>query len=174
MYFNLGNTSHYPLVFVDTDARPCTAKYIHYLSVNNGVIHQGTEGKDKAIYVTSFPLTTTIPSMSPTQVPSTVPQAVNTYSVFDVLNIFCACWFLNRDHLLTLVTFAQKAEDGNDVSWLEVTPQSHAHLVRQAIALAPTSYPLALVKRVMFVFLLEVVNNFQASTLDKFVKTSAS
>jgi len=124
--------------------------------------------------IPSFPLTTTIPSMSPTQVPSTIPQAINTYSVFNVLNIYRSRWFLNRNHLLSLVTFAQKAEDGNDISWLEVTPQSHAHLVHQAIALAPTSYPLALVKQVIFVFLLEVVNNSQASTLDKFVKTLAS
>ena len=52
MRFNLGNTSHYPLVFIGTDARPHAAKYIRYLSVNDGVVHQGTEGKDKAIYGT--------------------------------------------------------------------------------------------------------------------------
>jgi len=52
MHFNPGNTSHYPLIFIGTDARPRTAKYICYLSVNNGVIYQGTEGKDKAIYGT--------------------------------------------------------------------------------------------------------------------------
>ena len=121
----------------------------------------------------SFPLTTTISSMLPIQVPSTVPQAIDTYSVFDVLNIFRACWFLNRNHLLSLVTFAQKADAGNDITWLEVSPQSHSHLVCQAIALAPSSYPLALVKRVMFIFILEVVNNSLASNLDKFVKTSA-
>ena len=50
MRFNPGNTSHYPLVFIGVDARPRAAKYICYLSVNDGVIHQGTEGKDKAIY----------------------------------------------------------------------------------------------------------------------------
>ena len=50
MRFNPGNTSHYPLVFIDTDARPRAAKYIRYLSVNDGVVHQGTGGKDKAIY----------------------------------------------------------------------------------------------------------------------------
>jgi len=50
MRFNPGNTSHYPLVFISTDARPHTAKYSHYLLVNDGVVHQGTEGKDKAIY----------------------------------------------------------------------------------------------------------------------------
>jgi len=52
MYFNPGNTSHYPLVFVGTDTRPHAAKYIRYLSVNDGIIHQGTEGKNKAIYGT--------------------------------------------------------------------------------------------------------------------------
>ena len=52
MRFNPGNTSHYPLVFINTDTRPCVAKYICYLSVNDGVIHQGTEGKDKCIYGT--------------------------------------------------------------------------------------------------------------------------
>jgi len=91
---------------------------------------------------TSFPLTTTIPSMSPTQVPSTAPQAVDAYLVFDILNIFRSCWFLNHEHLLLLVTFAQKAEASNDISWLEVTPQSYSHLVRQALALVPPSLPL--------------------------------
>jgi len=52
MHFNPGNTSHYPLIFIGTDARPCAAKYICYLSVNNGIVHQGTEGKNKAIYGT--------------------------------------------------------------------------------------------------------------------------
>jgi len=52
MHFNPGNTSHYPLVFIGTDTRPHAAKYICYLLVNDGVIHQGTEGKDKAIYGT--------------------------------------------------------------------------------------------------------------------------
>ena len=60
--------------------------------------------------------------MSPIQVPSTAAQAVDTYLVFDILNIFRAHWFLNHDHLLSLVTFAQKADAGNDVSWLEVSP----------------------------------------------------
>jgi len=52
MHFNFSNTSHYPFVYINLDHRPCTAKYIHYLSVNNGVIHQGTEGKDKTVYGT--------------------------------------------------------------------------------------------------------------------------
>ena len=34
-------------------------------------------------------------------------------SVFDILNIFCCCWFLSWANLLTSVISAQKAEDGN-------------------------------------------------------------
>jgi len=109
---------------------------------------------------------------SPVETPSSASPAVDTYSVFNVLNIFCACWFLNPKHLLGLVTFAQKVGDGNNITWLEVTPSSHAHLVCQAIALAPPSYPLTLLKWVMFSFLLEVINA-RGSSLDKFVKTSA-
>ena len=52
MRFNPSNTSYYPLVFIRTDTRPHTTKYIHYLLVNDGVVHQGTEGRDKAIYGT--------------------------------------------------------------------------------------------------------------------------
>jgi len=52
MCFSPSNTSHYPLVFIGTDTRLHVAKYICYLSVNDGVVHQGTEGKDKAIYGT--------------------------------------------------------------------------------------------------------------------------
>jgi len=106
-------------------------------------------------------------------VAQTTPLAtVDVYSVFDVLNIFRARWFLNRAHLLSLVLFAQKAGEGNEVSWVKFSPQSHSHLVRQALALAPPSYPLTLVKRVMFSFLLEVVNS-PDSSLGQFTKALA-
>jgi hypothetical protein len=45
--------------------------------------------------------------------------------IFDILNIFCCHWFLSKDHLLTNVILAQKAEDGN-ISWVEFTPQYHS------------------------------------------------
>jgi len=93
--------------------------------------------------------------------------------VFDVLNLFRACWFINHDHILSLVVFAQKADDSNDISWVKFAPQTHSHLVRQAITLAPTLYPLALLKRVMFTFILEVVNNWGCKGLASFVKTLA-
>ena len=90
-----------------------------------------------------------------------------------MLNLFCAHWFLNHNHILSLVVFAQKADNGNAISWVKFAPQTHSHLVCQAITLAPTLYPLALLKQVMFTFLLEVVNDQGHMGLTSFVKTSA-
>jgi len=49
MRYNPGNASHYPFSFIGTDQRPRVAKYICYLNINDGVIHQGTDGKGKAV-----------------------------------------------------------------------------------------------------------------------------
>jgi predicted Zn-ribbon and HTH transcriptional regulator len=53
------------------------------------------------------------------------------------------------------VISAQKAEDGN-FSWVEFTPRYHSHLVKCAVALVP--HPVHAVKRVMFVYVLELLN----------------
>ncbi|KAI0282724.1 hypothetical protein BC826DRAFT_1044387, partial [Russula brevipes] len=76
-------------------------------------------------------------------------------SVFDIHNIFRRRWFLSRAHLLTNVISAQKDEDGN-LSWVEFTPQYHSHLVKCAVALVP--HPVLKVKKVMFVYILELLN----------------
>jgi hypothetical protein len=75
--------------------------------------------------------------------------------VFDIQNIFRRRWFLSWANLLANVISAQKAEDGN-ISWVEFTPQFHLHLVKCAVALVPR--PLIKVKKVMFVFILELLN----------------
>ena len=93
-------------------------------------------------------------------------------SVFEVLNLFRACWFLNREHLMSLTLAAVKGSDNNDITWIDLLPSSHTHLLGQAKNLAPPSYPLPLLKRVMFTFLLEVINS-QGRNLDQFVKTLA-
>ena len=54
MKFNLGNPAHYPFVFVNEQSQPEAAKYIRYLSANDGVVHQGTRGKDQPIYATTL------------------------------------------------------------------------------------------------------------------------
>ncbi|KAI0287279.1 hypothetical protein BC826DRAFT_972331 [Russula brevipes] len=76
-------------------------------------------------------------------------------SVFDIQNIFRRRWFLSRANLLANVISAQKAEDGK-ISWVEFSPQFHSHLVKCAIALVPR--PVLKVKKVMFVFILELLN----------------
>jgi hypothetical protein len=76
-------------------------------------------------------------------------------SVFDIHNIFRRRWFLSRTHLLTNVISAQKDEDGN-ISWVEFSPQYHSHLVKCAVALVP--HPVLKVKKVMFAYILELLN----------------
>jgi hypothetical protein len=78
-------------------------------------------------------------------------------SIFDILNTFRWHWFLSRANLLTNVISAQKAEDRN-LSWVKFTPQFHSHLVKCAVALVPRLGLVSKVKRVMFVFILELLN----------------
>jgi len=73
---------------------------------------------------------------------------------------------------MSLILAAVKGSDNNNITWIDLLPNSHTHLLHQAKALPPPSYPLPLLKRVMFTFLLEVINS-QGSVLDKFIKTSA-
>ena len=82
----------------------------------------------------------------------------DSLSVFDVLNIFRRWWFLSRAALLEYCLSAQKAEDGS-ISWVEFSPPFHSHLVKCAVALVPHhACPVPMVKRVMFVFILELLN----------------
>ncbi|KAF8492807.1 hypothetical protein F5888DRAFT_1908982 [Russula emetica] len=77
--------------------------------------------------------------------PKRSPSENAELSVFDILNIFRRCWFLST----------QKAEDGN-ISWVEFSPQYHSHLVKCAVALVP--HPVLKVKKVMFGYILELLN----------------
>jgi hypothetical protein len=75
--------------------------------------------------------------------------------VFDIYNSFHRHWFISRDHLMANATSAQKDEDGK-FFWVEFSPLYHAHLVKCAVALVP--HPLHKVKKVMFVYILELLN----------------
>ncbi|KAF8261060.1 hypothetical protein EI94DRAFT_1746853, partial [Lactarius quietus] len=87
----------------------------------------------------------------------TSPKVIEL-SVFEVLNIFRRRWFLSRTALLHHAISAQKAEDGN-ISWVEFSPPFHSHLVKCAVALVPIhACPVPMVKQVMFVFILELLN----------------
>ena len=76
-------------------------------------------------------------------------------SVFDILNIFCWRWFLLTNQLETHIFLAQKAED-RKIFWVEFSPQFHTHLVKCTVALVP--HPIQKVKKVMFIYLLELLN----------------
>jgi hypothetical protein len=58
-------------------------------------------------------------------------------------------------HLRAQALSAQKANDGKSF-WVEFAPQFHAHLVKCAVALVP--WPISKVKKVMFCFILELLN----------------
>jgi len=73
---------------------------------------------------------------------------------------------------MSLILAAIKGGNNNNIIWIDLLPTSHTYLLCQAKALAPPSYPLPLLKRVMFTFLLEVINSW-GSCLDKFIKTLA-
>jgi hypothetical protein len=89
--------------------------------------------------------------------PRTISKVVEL-SVFDILNIFHRRWFLSRTALLAHVISAQKAED-SDISWVEFNPPFHSHLVKCTVALVPRlGCPVPMVKWVMFVFILELLN----------------
>ena len=83
------------------------------------------------------------------------PSIDDTLSVFDILNIFRHRWFLSRQHLVDSVLSAQKNADGTH-SWVEFSPQFHSHLVKCAIVLVP--HCVHMVKRVMFVYVLELLD----------------
>src|SRR6266850_6468159 len=96
------------------------------------------------------------PAPGPPPPPSVREMEEDGPSVFDVLNVFRRRWFLNRDHLLANILSAQK-DDAGHIIWVDFLPPFHTHLVRRALALLPPLCPVAKGKRVMFMFLLEVI-----------------
>jgi hypothetical protein len=77
-------------------------------------------------------------------------------SIFNILNIFHQHWFLSANHLRAQALLAQKAED-RKIFWVEFTPQFHTHLVKCAVALVP--HPTQKVEKVMFIYILELLNS---------------
>jgi len=102
------------------------------------------------------------PSPSP---PSSKPSGASVVgvdpdaipSVFDILNIFRSRWFLNKDHLIANVLSAQRGADGR-LCWVDFLPPFHTHLVQRALALVPPLCPAAMGKKVLFVFVMEVMD----------------
>ena len=100
------------------------------------------------------------PASSP---PTSGPGDGMEPSIFDVLNVFRSRWFLNRDHLIANVLSAQKAEDGR-YTWVDFLPPFHTHLVQRARTLLPPLCPVAKGKKVLFVFILEILDGNRAQS----------
>ena len=73
---------------------------------------------------------------------------------------FRACWFINKDWLVSFIASAQRLKPDAPITWVEFVPKGHTHLVRCALKLVPPTraLPLAKVKECMFLFILEVLN----------------
>ena len=97
--------------------------------------------------------------LSPLVIPVYIMRLSNDPSVFDIVNLFCLRWFLNRDWLLSFVASAQRSESGR-IEWVEFLPDGHVHLVRSAFKLVPPTplVPAAKIKRCMFAFIIEFLN----------------
>ena len=76
------------------------------------------------------------------------------------LKTFRSCWHLDKGWLVSFVASAQRKTPTSPITWVEFMPQGHTHLVRSALKLvSPTkALPIAKIKEVMFVFILEVLN----------------
>ena len=117
----------------------------------------------------SFPLTTTtghrvmatplpVPSASTAKAPK--PKCSPPTAEDLCLKTFRACWYLDKDWLVSFVVSAQRAKADAPITWVEFVPKGHTHLVRSALKLVPVtkSLPLAKIKEVMFTFILKVLN----------------
>ena len=76
------------------------------------------------------------------------------------LRTFHACWFLNKDWLVSFIASAQCLKPDAPITWVEFVPKGHTYLVRCALKLVPPTrtLPLAKIKACMFSFILEVLN----------------
>ena len=81
------------------------------------------------------------------------------------LRTFCACWYLDKDWLVSFVASAQHAKPDSPITWVEFMPKGHMHLVRSALKLVPATknLPLTKIKEVMFTFVLETLNGPSSS-----------
>ena len=103
-------------------------------------------------------------SMAP-QIPPPTPAPATQHSSPSVEALcsktFWACWFLDKDWLISFIVLAQCLKLDVPITWVEFVPKGHMHLVRCALKLVPPTHalPLAKVKECMFSFILKVLNS---------------
>jgi hypothetical protein len=76
------------------------------------------------------------------------------------LKTFRACWFIDKDWLVSFIASAQRLKPDAPITWVEFVPKGHTHLVRCALKLVPPTraLPIAKIKECMFTFILSVLN----------------
>ena len=76
------------------------------------------------------------------------------------LRTFCACWYLDKDWLVSFMASAQCVKPDSPITWVEFMPKGHTHLVCSTLKLVPATknLPLTKIKEVMFTFVLETLN----------------
>ena len=76
------------------------------------------------------------------------------------IHTFHACWFIDKDWLISFTVSAQHPKLDAPISWVEFVPKGHTHLVYCTLKLVPPTraLPVAKIKECMFLFLLEVLN----------------
>jgi hypothetical protein len=76
--------------------------------------------------------------------------------VFDILNIFQSCWFIDHKDLIANILLAMRDADGQ-FTWVDFLPAFHIFLVKTICTLLLPSFIVAHSKWVLFVFLLEIL-----------------
>ena len=94
-------------------------------------------------------------------------------SVFDLMAILLAWWFLNRSHLASNIISAQHGPN-SDINWVKFAAPFHTHLIKCATALLPPQLcSMKQLKGVLFAYMLEVLNSL-VSTLAQFKRKTLS
>ena len=98
---------------------------------------------------------TPLPAPAPSATKRSPPSAEEI-----CLKTFRACWFLDKDWLVSFIASAQHLKPDAPITWVEFVPKGHTHLVRCALKLVPPTraLPLAKVKECMFTFILSILN----------------
>jgi hypothetical protein len=106
---------------------------------------------------TQSPMLPRAPPAPPQATPASNPRPQDSdYSVFDVLNIFRSRWFINCEHLIANTLSAMRDSDGQ-FTWVDFLPAFHTSLVKRMCTLLPPGFTVARSKRVLFVFILEIL-----------------
>jgi hypothetical protein len=115
------------------------------------------------------------PSSSPPKAPWAPPVSLpvdkvpdgSEYSVFNIQNMFRHCWFINRDHLIANVLSATQDDEGC-FTWVDFLSQFHTLLIKCMCTLLPPRVAVSCGKKVLFVFLLEILTGDEGPKLEVF------